>query len=427
MDKEFLKDYERELLDEQTKFIENSIAGKFSSCREYLLKRLNNPEPPFSQLHESLVPFKVPIWTYVPTSKTLLVHIAPIKNKDGFERMHGFKIDDIPEMVEYVKNQGKIQFILAAPPSYYKEMDYLEPIFYNLKPPNNLLYSPKVYFPEKEVEKYAVQFAELSKFKLFSDLIQWSNRLTGNKYAAYQVFDDMSVTYCFIRGLGYNLLVDQIEDAIISKTSDDVISLFSIARLLARPLTKPLKSMITGNVDFITKQNQLMTENFLPSGLGLKQSFPGDIGKFLLKRTVHATPSLESCKQLTYIYEEEDVYTVGQALNQAIDSKKPGIIKEKSKEMEIILDNIWKDKTITKRILGAKIGIKLILAAVGTVSKGLEGLGIGLLAGLGFDVANEFFKFEDDETISEKIGKSFSSNYEILIYDFKKKYPRTAT
>lgn len=430
MNKEFLKDYQREILDEQDEFIENARRGEFSSCRDYYLNRFHKPSLPISEIHASFylweeAGLKWPVWNFVPLSRTLVVSLAPAPSQTIFERFHGFKVNEIPDLVEYVRNEGKLQFVLRSPPTRYEHMDFLEPIFVHLKPPLNLRILPEAYFDPKEVKRFRVEFNELAKIRYVPHIARWCRDFFGSFYPLFEILEDVSAKYSYIRGLAYDQLIDKIEDALISDV-DRFHILITLGALLMKPLDDPLEKLLLGDADFRETQRRFFDINVLPPSGRFKPTFPGEIGKFLFEKLVHATPTLESCKQLSYLYDEEDIYKVGQALSQAIEAKKPEIVKEKSEEISIIFENIWADKTVSRHIAGVKIGFRVLFAAIGAVSHGLEGLGAGLLASFGFDLADKLFKFKD-EAISERIGKPFSSSYETILYDFKKKYPITAS
>jgi hypothetical protein len=108
-------------------------------------------------------------------------------------------------------------------------------------------------------------------------------------------------------------------------------------------------------------------------------------------------------------------------LNEAILKNEPDIVEKNKSALSEILDNVWNDKAIVNRIKGLRIGFPFSIAALGEIIAGpLGGIG-GLLAGLGFEVANRLLEANEDG-LDEKISKRFSQSYQVNIYDFKKKY-----
>jgi len=429
MKREALEDYDREAREEQKMFIRKSRQGDFSSCRSYFWDRFHNPSLPISKLHASTQGskgLKAPIWNFVPLSRTLVVPIIPTPEQALFEALHGFKIDKIPEIVEYVKEEGRIQFVLRSFPLEYERLDFLDPILVHLRPPTALGIQPEAYFDPKQVKKHRAEFYELAGIKYIPYLHSWSLDNFGTINPAHLILEDLSVIYTYLRALGYEQLVDRIQEALIPLDREGFYVLMEMGKLLGKPLSEPLDTLLLGDVDFRKMRSRFFETGVNPPSNSFRPAFPGEIGRLLFRKLIHATPTLESARQLTYHYEEEDVYKVGHALNEGIQAGKPEIVKEQSEEISAILEDLWADKSVSRRVIGVKVGIKILFAAIGAVTQGISGLGTGLLASFGFDIADKLFKFKD-EAISEKIGKSFSSNYETILYDFKKKYPLTAS
>jgi len=140
-----------------------------------------------------------------------------------------------------------------------------------------------------------------------------------------------------------------------------------------------------------------------------------------MRKLTHYPESLEACKQLTALYDEQDVLKLFNAVNTGILENQPDIVMKNEHELSIALDNIWEDKSLQKRINGIRFGVPLVLGAIGTVTAGLSGAYVGLLAGLGFDVLDKILEFKE-EAFSENISKAFASSHQAVIFDFRKRY-----
>lgn len=101
--------------------------------------------------------------------------------------------------------------------------------------------------------------------------------------------------------------------------------------------------------------------------------------------------------------------------------EQPDAIQKSESELSSVLDNIWKDKSLTRNMTGIRFGVPLALGVVGTVVTGLSGGYVGLLSGLGFDAIDALLQLKE-KALSEKISKAFSSSQQVAIFDFKKKY-----
>ena len=152
-----------------------------------------------------------------------------------------------------------------------------------------------------------------------------------------------------------------------------------------------------------------------------KPNFPGEIGEFLIRKLVHCAPSLDACKQLIFKYEDHDVYKLAQGLNEGVVENRPEVVGQSSNDLSLVLADIRQDKKFANRVKGLKIGVPVVFGVVGTLAGVfLGGIG-GLLSGLGFSVGDKFIG-GISEGLAEKIAKLGSQNWEVILYDFKKKY-----
>ena len=423
MKQEFIQDYEEEEQEAMRKFYRDSLAGDFSSCRRYFTDRFLRLNSPIS--FEITAEEQKPVWTIVPLSGTTILTLVP-NPEASFEENHGFAISDIEEIVDYVKEEGRINFVLRQFPTAYKHLDFLEPLLTELRPPVSLLVPITAFFEMKEALKHYIEFDTLSRVRLMPYLRDWSMQEFGSFKAAEAVISDTRRVYAFLKALHYDELVDEIQNSMLLDEQRFDRLLFCCRELIVRPLTRVLEDTYTMSTDLSSAQKRFVESRSLSDRLSAKPRFPGEIGKFLFKRLVHSAPSLNACKQLTYLYEDQDVYKAGKALNEAIVANKPDVVEAESAEVSAILKNIWEDKSLQRRIAGIRGGIPVLFAVVGTIAQGITGTATGLLAGLGFEVADKFLELKS-EAISKRIGKYFSPGYEALIYDFKRKYPWTAS
>jgi hypothetical protein len=68
-----------------------------------------------------------------------------------------------------------------------------------------------------------------------------------------------------------------------------------------------------------------------------------------------------------------------------------------------------------------KVGVPILFGVVGGLACGIPGGIGGILAGLGFSVTDKLLG-GTAEGIADKIAKLRSPNWEVVVYDFKKKY-----
>jgi hypothetical protein len=189
------------------------------------------------------------------------------------------------------------------------------------------------------------------------------------------------------------------------------------ANFIIDPLYNLRFDSLTHSFEEIKLGKELIGQTLSPKEI----RFPGEVGKFLLNKLTYAPKGLRACNELIDHYNSYDLQKVNASLNNAILENQPDIVEKNLEEFADILDNVWNDKTVPRKISGLKIGIPLSLAAIGEIVAGpLGGVG-GLLAGLGFSVGEKILE-ANMEGLNEKIAKKFSKSYQVNIYDFKKKY-----
>jgi hypothetical protein len=108
---------------------------------------------------------------------------------------------------------------------------------------------------------------------------------------------------------------------------------------------------------------------------------------------------------------------VSASLHKGINESDIDLINKEKIELSDILENVWTDATLEKRIVGLKYGIPIALASVGYLA--LEG--VGLLTGLGITGVSEIMAV-NQESIGEKLAKKTVPDHVVNIFDFKKKY-----
>jgi hypothetical protein len=165
-----------------------------------------------------------------------------------------------------------------------------------------------------------------------------------------------------------------------------------------------------------TQATRFLPESHRPR----KPEFPIEIGRFLFTKLTYAPSGLRACNILIDLYDEYDLRKITRTLNEAITTNNTDIINKSAEDFSTILDNIWQDKTLPRRIKGLQIGIPLSMVVLGNITAGPIGVMGGFLAGLGYNIADKLVDL-GTESISEKLAKLRTKNYQTNIYDFKRK------
>jgi hypothetical protein len=293
----------------------------------------------------------------------------------------------------------------------------LDPIFERLRPPQFIGIPLTDFVNSNDTKTLGVEFSTLSSLG-FDDYVYEMNRNRANDNLCRHLMSNFAGNYIMIRALADSNVSEDLRDAVVSNYPLAMTIFNAMNILMLRPLRNPLRCIESYPLVDLKDTHQFVKTRGIDDG---KTTFPWEIGKLLMKKLTYYPESLDACKDLVSEYKEQDVCSLFGALNQGIMRNHPDVVEKNEKELSIVLDNIWKDKGFRRRITGIKIGVPLLLGAVGTVAAGLPGTFAGLLSAVGFNGLDKIFEL-NEEAFSKKIVKAISQNHQIIIFDFKKKY-----
>ena len=418
MDKEFLKNYEAKEKEEINKFTQKFREGKIGAEDVYPQKYRLKLNKPYSTSIAG-----EGIWTQIPLYGTTIIALQSTK-KENFKKIHGFDIGDIDRLIDFVKESGKIQFALDDYPTQYIEMDFLEPLFRELKPPKLIHLPLDCIITNEEIENDSIEIGGLLENPQSLNFIK---KYIEEKYPKSTIYQDdvkKGILYDLIRlkvlghenlvenFIGWLATVDVEEYSLLQRTLHDIF-LFPYDPL------KGIKPFKIQELNRLHKQFSSVSFN-----TNKEMELPYEVGKFLDNKLRLISPkNQDGTVELCDEYDLYDLRKVMNALNKAVVEERHDVITEKSKEVSLIFENVWNDADkLRKKINIYQHGISFgfgIMGAVATLP--IDGVG-GLLSGLGFLVADKFLDRKAYGSFSEKIVKFRTQNRITHIYDFKKKY-----
>lgn len=412
MDKEFLEDYEKREWEEGERFVKRASKGRLSKTEVY------PPRERFFKLSQPLAwaaPGGVTIWPQIPLCGSLLLWLFPV-SKSNFSKLHGFDVSDIDRLVDFAKDTGKVQFLIDWPPTAFEGLNFLDPIFQELRPPA-LFVLPSPPEMQPEIEKYCEEFDTLAGIK-FEKYLRWKLQEDQLKTGwLVKALHDYRSDYCDLKIMGLHDVADYLGNLMIADPplADHIFS--SVAGLVTTPIRDPTRAERNFGLKFLT---EAISGPNLIKQKAKKATFPCEIGNFFLKKLTLFPEGFESCRDLIAKYKQEDLYRVMISLSEGVKIKQPELARLKASELSYILDNIWKDADrIKKEVTALQYGIPLSMAVIGTMA-GPVGTAGGLLAGLGFSVAEKILDWSAS-SVSEKIAKWLNEDWLVNVYDFKKK------
>ena len=410
---EFLQDYEAHEAEKTNKFMKRLDEGKVAQNENY------PPKERFIKLKEPIAEPFVNIWGVVPFYGSTIAKLMPKDSKKAFDEAHefmGFNSGKIDEMMDFQKETGRIQFSLTMPPTYYKNLEFLEPLFRELEPPT-LSYDHLSFVGEEFDKKYNIEFKTLAEFG-FNRYIERATKELGNSNLAYTKakLDNYANNYSVLKASGHEELADEIGTLMLIDHSKAYQYLILFGILISNPqksLFKPICNFDKSFIDFASEFGN-------PYGIGINNDVPYEIGKFLLNKTTFYPETMSGCNKVIQEYDDQELHKVLGALNDGVRRTNIDVIEDKKIDMSEILDNVWNDaERLRMGAAGIRFGVSLNLGLIGEIAAGLPGMGI--MAGLGFTAVDNLWGMQND-SVSEKIAKFVSPNYLVSIYDFKKKH-----
>lgn len=415
MDRLFLEEYEHNEAVDLENFLEDIKKGEFKVDQRYPAEsrlKLNRPYA-YSVEHES-------IWPLVPIYGTIIVRLLSIPQPSAFHKYHGFEVEDIPRLVDFSKRTGKIAFALEDAPTRFEGIHFLEPIFYELRPPMRSRIFLEVN-PD-DVDEFASiagdYFGILAwAWHIATGAVQEEHHLNRNR--AWQ-----AQNYAELRCLGFDEIADYIKSSLIEKRYDATAVLMGTARdYLLNPYLDPLKPIPTQARDIGEFEKRVLDAS--GSQVTASVEFPFEVGKFLTEKLNLIVPkNMDGAIEIAEQYNETDIKEVIEALDEAIKQERANAVITRAKEISEILENIWSKtkKVRRKQKYLQRYGISLSFAAIGTLIGGAVGGAGGLLAGLGFSVVDKLLGEKASRAISGIITKWTTANYMMHLYDFRRKY-----
>ena len=413
MDREYLEDYEQKEQSEYERLLRRIREGKFSFERDRFPpdERFVNLQKPVASLISPETACAPNLWAQVPFCGSLILTLGPFP-KPVFEETY-FKVSEIPKVVDFIKETGRLQVALSAHAKEYEGFDYLDPFFKELSPPGYPGAPISIFGNEKEIKRAANTFFTLGRLG-YLDLLR--KKCLEISPRAFPMVLGKNVDAYLTLKLGRYTVAEDIENLMVDDPEVALFLLIRCRKFIVFPVTDLRVNLMNFTVEEI-KAAEILPLVYQPQEI----RFPCEIGKFLLKKLTHAPQGLRACNELIDEYDAYDLRKVGESLNEGIVANHPDVVNKRAEELSELLDNLWNDPTIPRRVKGLQIGIPLSMAAIGSVAAGPIGAAGGFLAGLGFEVAHKFIDVETTG-LSEKLAKLCTKSYQANVYDFKKKY-----
>lgn len=430
MDKGFLTDYSVKQLEEDTKYTELLVESKFEAAREFSKARIGRLDEPVGRSAQFLS-----LWPQVPFFGTIIVPLSPF-TEPHFKLFHGFGASEIDDLVDFARETNRVAFVLNDVAEEFVGLDFLDPIFTEMKPTMDVVYPPPLLAERmEEYMSYRNEFDTLARinFYKYMDKINqlMSPTLGPSADRSISWATNLMHTYAYLGTMGYKDIKEAIADCIVESPYTAHGMLLSLDHLLISPMTDLYGSIhnitieqverwksVAGRVGFQQGSGSNLYKSMLREEKGMQ--FPSDIGRFLMRKLHNYPETLDGCRFVCGLYEQYDLRRIVTSLQQAISEKDYSAIASKAGQLSEALDKVWADSSKVERNKNAiRAGMTISLGLVGAVASGPIGPFFGgILGGLGFQVAEQILQVKTD-SISDKLSKWITPNYLVNIYEFR--------
>jgi hypothetical protein len=272
---EFLQDYSAKETEERNRFLKRLKEGKVSKDEIY------PPKDRFVKLKEPIAsPVSLNnIWGCIPLYGSTMINLYPFHDRKEFDEAYqksvGFTSYHFDEMIDLVKDTGRIQFIkIDGHPTSFKNLEFLEPLFNELKPPTGLN-SFKSLIGDETLRKCQIEFETLSGL----GFTRFINNVSPTKNKN-MILSTLFYAYAGLKTTGYMELVDEIETLMTINPHEALRYLSVFGDLLIFPRYNLLKSIGIFNTNDFIEAHELGK----PYGVKINENIPYEIGKFLFKQ-----------------------------------------------------------------------------------------------------------------------------------------------
>lgn len=397
MDKIGLENYDELEMARMQAILQNQKGKKAVHFRDFFPEL--QLESPFTSPNLS------PFWICLPFYKTQILYVYPFETPEVLQRVHNVSVGQLMSL----KEQGKIEFILAGPPEQYAGLSYLDPVL-ELKPPS-YTYRATLYFTllhSSEWTRECLQEAET----LFLGKLEATHKRLGIATPLSAFERSVIGAYLNMKGLGFVRLADAIKQ-IVSSDANVAAAYLEIYHDL---LCSPIMACLGGCHSTTSSYLQVAADVARASGAVLPVgemdeggAFPIEVGRILCDRYQLVRPTtLGQALEVYPAYEEARLAL--KALSDYVRHKSIGKLIPAAEAVKGAFEEV-------RKVYGKKRKYEFgfqVTGVVGAAASALSGGLIGFLSALGFGLLTTPIA----TPVAEMLAKLGHPSNVISIYDF---------
>jgi len=360
------------------------------------------------------------LWPQIPLFGSLVVPLFPVNQAD-FSKTHLFDVADLPRLVELCKESGHVQFILAARPTMFAGLDYLDVVLQDLAPPVVRSLPSSSLFDQTAIKRSNIQFDTIGSIS-FWPWFKSSVRSTGlDESFARQNYGMLREVFTVLNLMGYHKTVADVSDSIVSDPVRAYRILHFYNMFVEGPVLDPTPEVYCFSREYVKSMKSLPG----PKSESTPLQFPFEIGAFILNSLTLAPENLDACREVIGRYGERGIPALVGSLSSVVSGSTAEALGTASGALNTALQGVWEDsKSKDRAISGVPHAIGLGFAGVGPHIGRLFGETLGekgLLSGLGFPLASGSMESPFDTADSHAL-KLLSKTCTMAVFNPQKKH-----
>jgi hypothetical protein len=412
MNREFLCDYEKDEIARQDQHNEKVSKGQIEPTGYPDNTRFTKTNNPLVICDTNIYRYYgQKIWSQIPLAGTLVIPLNP-STKSTF--LAELDAKDIDRMIDLAKETGHVQFVLSSKPTRYEGLDYLQPVFEEMRPPVvttpwNLLGSDEDY------DRWVNEFNQIAVASYDDYLKNRVKKIRESKQYLKSAKDYQASVYAKINWLKMDDAVEDVKKY-IKAAPGYVLSLLDYFGFLTENIFNPIPL----NCNYSLETLKSYTSN-IKAQSGAKFQAPVEIGAYVMSKITKNPQDYYGCVDVIEQYDQNDLYNILESFDTGLKRRKKDQVLDNAKQLETLLDNIWKDASNVKQRQKAASwsvsGASITIGIAGSIFP--EEPIIGLLTSLGLPTLG---KLSDIIIRSKKVTKLINPDHIYNIYDFKEKH-----
>ena len=286
VDHAYLRNYEEEELEQKSRFETAFLRGETNSYPAY---RFRNIKLPVAHRAVDSV-----LWPQIPMFGSVIVPIFPT-TKESFADVHKFDTHELDRLIDIWKESGRVQFSLAAGPTRYEGLDFLERLLTEVKPVIGFGLPLARLGDGESTKKIEAEFDAASSIAFWPYVREFLGDQGLDPTYVEDRYNMLRAAFVNLRLLGFTRLTDSIMDTIGVDPADAYVKLLFNKKFLLNQLTDPIGGTCCFSLDELRIMKGVDVERVVRPEIG---QLPNEIGAFLLKELTPYPERLTAGKNL---------------------------------------------------------------------------------------------------------------------------------